>query len=501
MGCGRHSLCCINIYIMQLRPYQLDALPLLRASMSKNERIIYVLPTGGGKTIIFSELIRVALLKGSQVLAITHRIELFKQAFDAIASTGTMIAPQVIHRKAKIFDKRAPCTVAMVETLDRRIKKGLLAGYSPDLVIIDECHEGNFSKIITALPNAKIIGFTATPAGKHLYTYYTDIVQHIDIPELIKGGWLLPCYALQMQDDFSDVDVVRGEYDSRQLYAHHNKSKLYAGVIDKYKEVAMGMKTLIFNVNIEHAHNMSDEFNAVGIRSEAVTSRTSETDRARILKDFSAGRFLVLNNCGILTTGYDEPSIECIVVNRATKSLKLWLQMNGRGSRTFTFADGSKMKRFMCIDFGMNHDEHGRWCEPRQWKLKAPRKKNKDDVAPVKDCPECDAMLHAAARVCEFCGYIFPIKTDEDRNGVLVEIDSGFPPAMVGRKLSDLHIIELVSLQRIKKYKSAFIWRIVRSRGEESILEYARVMKYRNGWVKRQLEDVENCTFTDFVLR
>jgi len=488
---------------MKLRPYQQAALPLLRTSMKDNKRTVYVLPTGGGKTVIFSELIRVAVEKNSRVLAITDRIELFKQTFDSIASAEIMMCPQVVHAKSKMFDKRAPCTVAMVETLARRIAKGVLEGYNPDLIIIDECHKGNFTKIMDAFPETKVIGFTATPIGKHLYIYYTDLVHHIDIPELIELGFLLPCKAFQMQDDFDDVKITRGEFDEVQLFDHFNKSKLYSGVVEEYQKQCPGMKTLVFNVNIEHAHNMNDEFNKVGIRSEVITSKTKTSERERILKDFTAGKFMVLNNCSILTTGYDEPSIEVIIVNR------VWLQMNGRGSRPYENpVTGIKLNNFVCLDFGMNHNRHGLWSEEREWVLEAPKKRKKKDVAPVKACPECDAMLPASARKCNFCGYIFPIKTDEERNGVLVEIKSGLPPGFAGRKVSELNEEELIKVQSVKKISSPLTWRIVRSKGEDSIVEYARLKGYKNGWVRRQLEQLEQETadggevgFSDYELK
>ncbi len=496
-GCGFN-----NDDVMELRKYQLEALPLLRASIMKHQRIVYCLPTGGGKTVIFSELIRVAVEKASTVLAITDRIELFTQTFDAISATSSMIAPQVVHAKSKMFDKRAPCTVAMVETLARRMKSGLLDGYNPQLIIIDECHKGNFTKIMDAFPDVRTIGFTATPIGKHLVKYYTDIVQHIDIPELIFDGHLLPCKSFQMQDDFDDVKVVRGEYDSDQLFKHFNTSKLYSGVVDKYKEKLIlpsggGIKTLVFNVNIEHAHNMNDEFNSAGIRSEVITSKTPPEQRSRILRDFKAGRFDVLQNCSILTTGYDEPSIGAIIINRATKSLALWLQMNGRGSRPYKSPgkkginrhvyEGIKMKEFICLDFGMNHNEHGLWSEARTWSLTAPKKRKKKDVAPVKECPDCSAMIHASVPKCPHCGYEYPVKTEEERNGILVEIKTGLPKGMAGKKLSELNVHELRELQLLRRLKGPMVWRLVRAKGEEQIKKYAGLMGYRDAWIRRQI--------------
>ena len=495
--------------MITLRPYQSEAIPLIRTSMATNQRVIYRLDTGGGKTVIFSEMIRLATTKQSKILAITDRLELFKQTFDAIASANTTISPQVIHAKSKMFDKRALCTVAMVETLSRRLNKGLLEGYEPDLIIIDECHKGNFAKIMDAFPDTRVIGFTATPIGKNLHKYYDEIVENITIQELIEDNFLLPCKAFQMQDDFSDVAVKQGEFDNDQLFGHFDKPKLYSGVVDEYKKQCMGKKALVFNVNIEHAHNMNDEFNNAGIRSEVVTSKTPEIERERILSDYKAGRFMVLNNCSILTTGVDIPSIEVIIINRATLSLALWLQMNGRGGRPYTdVLTGEIMQCFICLDFGMNHDRHGLWCETREWNLEPPKKRKKKDVAPVKSCPQCDAMLHASAMLCPHCGHVFERKTEEERNGVLVEIKTGLPTGIVGRKISELDTSELIQIQTLKKISSPLTWRIVRARGEAAVIEYARLKHYRNGWVKRQLEQLETETagggrveFNDNVLR
>ncbi len=426
------------------------------------------------------------IANGSKVLAITDRLELFAQTFDAIASASTMISPQVIHAKSKIFDPRAPCTVAMVETLARRIKKGLLDDYKPDLIIIDECHKGNFNKIIEAFPTTRVIGFTATPISKTLYKYYDKIIENITISELIDGGFLLPCRAFQMQDDFSDVKVKAGEFDENSLYDHFDKPKLYSGVVDEYKKQCNGKKALVFNVNIEHAHNMNDEFNAAGIRSEVMTSKTPTKVRKQMWADYKAGRFMVLNNCGIATTGVDIPSIEVIIINRATLSLALWLQMNGRGSRPF-----DDMAHFICLDFGMNHDRHGLWSETREWPLVAPKKRKKQ-AAPVKQCPECEAILHASCMLCPHCGHVFEKKTEEERNGVMVEISTGLPKGFKGKNVAEMEPEDIIKVVKLKKISAPLAWRIVRSQGEESILDYAKQMKYRNGWVERQITAMDD---------
>lgn len=475
---------------MELREYQIEAIKELRHSFGEgNMRIILCSPTGSGKTVIFSEIIRLTAEKGNKCLVLTDRIELFKQTWKSIDRHG--IDVQQVKRTRKKFDPECLVTVAMVETFKRRS----YPGYVPDLIVIDEAHKGNFTKVMDLLPDSRVIGATATPVGKHLYQYFDDIVETIDIPELVQQEYLSPCRAFQMQDDFSDLKTRRGEYTDQSLHSHFAKRTLYDGVVDKWVEKAEGKKTLVFNVNISHAEDMHENFLRRGIDSRVLTSRTGTEERERILSDFASGVFPVLNNCGILTTGYDEPSIECIVMNRKTKSLPLWLQCCGRGSRIYPGKD-----EFIVLDFGMNHDELGLWAEKRIWKLEPPKKK-KPQPAPVKDCPSCGAMLHASVMKCKHCDFVFPKPEPEPQKGVLVEITPKAPDHLIGKKISQLTIDELIDLQKSKKYSAKYIWRVIRSRGETAIDAYGQKMGYSSGWCFYQKKDLTSNNFTNFTIR
>lgn len=256
------------------------------------------------------------------------------------------------------------------------------------------------------------------------------------------------------------------------------------------------MKTIVFNVNIAHTENMTQAFRKAGISSECVTSNTPKAERDMILSAFRQGAFQVLNNCGILTTGYDEPSIECVVMNRATKSLPLWLQCCGRGSRVI---DGVKSE-FTVLDFGMNHDQHGLWAEARRWTIAPPRKKA-ERAAPVKECPECQSIVFASARTCRYCGHVFPFDAKELEQGQMVEVGPKTPDDLIGRKISSLTIEELARVQLSKRYKPSFCWRVARSHGREGIRRYGEIFKYSRGWVYRQEQEMSDCTYTDYTLR
>jgi len=478
----------------KLRDYQIETIKELRNGFRKgHKRQVLCLPTGAGKTVVFSSMISDAIKKGTRTLVVTDRVELFDQTFKAIEKTGT-IRPELIAAGAQNIDQKHQLHVAMVETLSRRLKS--LPELKPDLIVIDEAHKGNFTKILKAFEDSFVIGATATPVGKHFPKFYTNIIDPIDIPDLVEKDFLSPCHAFQMQDDFSDLVTRRGEFTESSMMMHYDKPKLYSGVVDEYKKRAKDKKTLVFNCNIEHAEKMNYEFRLAGITSEVITSKTNKADRVRILKAFSDGLIPVLNNCGILTTGYDEPSIECVIVNRATQSLPLWLQMCGRGSRIYEGKD-----RFTLLDFGGNHDRHGLWAEKRAWSLEEKKKKKREGVAPVKTCKGCEAMIATSVRVCPYCGHVHEISTKELGKGDMVEVQT--PQELIGLKISNLSINELIKLQKSKKYKASFIWRVIKSRSETDLKEYALKMGYSKGWVYRQKKEMreKNFSFKDYLLK
>lgn len=481
---------------LTLYPYQTETINLLRAGFKNHKRQLMVIPTGGGKTVCFSTIVCSAVQKGTKTLVLTDRIELFNSTVESIASFNIPICK--INGDNKSIHVDALMFVGMVETVKRRASN--LKHIPFNLIICDEAHMASFNRIFEIWPDAMVIGATATPVGKHIYKYYSNLVSCIDTPELVKRGFLSPCKAFQMQDDFSDLVVDNsGEFTDKSLMGHFDKPKLYAGVIEKWLEKTPNTKTIIFNCNIQHALEMTKAFNIAGIKSYAITSHTDPKEREWILNEYKAGTFYALNNCGILTKGYNEPSIETVVLNRATTSLALYLQMVGRGSRTYT-----GKKHFTVLDFGANHDRFGMWNEPRTWTLEPPKKKKKPSgVAPVRECKGCGAMLPAQQRTCEYCGHTLTDKERELMEGQLVEVTPKIPTELIGKKIADVKIDDLIELEKAKSHKSTYIWRVLRSRGPEAIQEWARIKNYKWGWVKNQLEMIEagDTEFTNLKIR
>lgn len=463
--------------MIQLHQYQSEAINDMRQSFAKgNKRLLLVMPTGSGKTITFTHLVHLAYQKGKRILILTDRTELFKQTNKAFSNV--LMPVEHIHRSVKNISPQARVFLGMVETVKRRLPT-LKPMINPDLIICDEAHKKTFNAIFEAYPDAMAIGATATPVGNHLYNYYQDLINPIDTPELINRGFLCPVRAFQAVDSFDDLKTKAGEFTDSSLYSHFSKPKRYSGVIEQLQRLGKNCKRIIvFNCNVKHSDEMAEQFKQAGYTSESLTSLTPDVERLRILHAFETGLIQVLNNCGILTTGYDNPKIDCVIMNRATMSLPLWLQCAGRGGRT---AEGKS--EFLLLDFGGNHDRHGQWDSPRTWKLEPEKKRNKNTVAPVKSCPSCDAILHTSLRVCKYCGYQYPEQVTDLPQATMIEVQP-----FAGMRVSDLSVNELIKLEESKKYKSTYIWRVIRSKGHEALKEYASLKGYKSGWVKRQID-------------
>jgi hypothetical protein len=142
------------------------------------------------------------------------------------------------------------------------------------------------------------------------------------------------------------------------------------------------------------------------------------------------------------------------------------------------------------------------WDEARVWKIKKPKEKS-EGVAAIKTCKneDCGCLVPVSSRVCKHCGYEFPIKEAEEQTGVMVEVKPKPPVAFLGMRISELTIPELLELEKSKSYKSSFIWRVIRSMGTDAIDKYGQLKGYSRGWAYRQKLDIDNATFTDYVIR
>jgi superfamily II DNA or RNA helicase len=229
---------------------------------------------------------------------------------------------------------------------------------------------------------------------------------------------------------------------------------------------------------------------AAGYKVVYVTSKSTPEERQNAMNDFHSGTAQIMVNCGILTTGYDHPPIECVIMNRATMSIPLWLQCCGRGSR---LSPGKE--EFILIDMGGNVDRLGRWEEPRDWKYHFfhPKKAGQTQPAPVKECPECESILPARTMKCDYCGYEFPESERETEaiEGELVALKKA-PNNLIGKRIDELTTGELFQLYRSERYKKGFILRVLRSRGISELMAFASIAKFKPGWAYHQINEPKN---------
>ena len=357
--------------IKGLYGYQKEAIDKIFSSLDKdrdNHNILFQLPTGGGKTVIFSEIARRYIEeRKKKVLILTHRIELCGQTSDMLNEFS--VANKIINSKIKeLPDQRDyMCFVAMVETLNNRLNDELFEVESIGLIIVDEAHYNSFRKLFKFFEKSVILGVTATPLSSNiklpLNDNYAELIIGDSIKTLIETGYLAQGHTYSYDVNLKSLKVgINGDYtvsSSEKLYGNYmmQEKLLYA-----YEEKAKGTKTLIFNNGINTSKQVYEMFKDGGYDIRHLDNTHSEQERKDILTWFKTKKDAILTSVSILTTGFDEPEVGTIILNRATKSLTLYHQMIGRGSRVI----GDK-KSFNIIDLGNNARRFGLWESFINW--------------------------------------------------------------------------------------------------------------------------------------
>lgn len=403
---------------MQLRDYQEKFVSNIAQSLTHHRKVCAQLATGGGKTICFAAIAQRYVAKqraagtGKSVLILVHRKELLAQTRKTLYKAYDIVA-EPIEAGMKAIPP-AEVYVGMCESAHRRVAKLKNIG----LVIIDEAHIAAFNKLHDVFPEQFILGFTATPLSASLKSpisnYYDHIVSGIDIPALIAAGNLCQCITYAPKDVVDRAALVTkgSDFEESDMAKEFSQTKHVLNTVKAYEHHAQNTKTIVFNVQVEHSKMVCEAFRQSGYDARHIDGTTDAGMRSATLRWFAETPEAILCNVGIATTGFDEPTIETVIVNRATKSLPLYLQMCGRGARpTPTKAS------FTIIDMGGNASSLGEWHNPRDWSdmFRNPQKKSdKEGVAPVKTCPECEALVPTSSRVCQFCETEFPKSTAEE---------------------------------------------------------------------------------------
>lgn len=333
-----------------------------------NYHLLYQLPTGGGKTVVFSEIVRQYLSKhDKKVVVLTHRIELCKQTSKMLKGFG--VKNKIINSKIKELPDQDEysCFVAMVETLKNRLNDEKLLIDNIGLVIIDEAHYNSFRKLFSSFKKAFILGVTATPLSSNIklpmHNNYAELIVGDTIQSLIDNNYLAKATTYSYDVGLTSLKVgINGDYTVKSSDDLYMNMVMQEKLLHAYTEKSLGKKTLIFNNGISTSLYVYETFKEAGFPIKHLDNTTSNEDRKEILYWFKKTPDAILTSVGILTTGFDEPTVESIILNRATKSLTLYFQMIGRGSRKLPHKNN-----FTVIDLGNNALRFGLWNDPIDW--------------------------------------------------------------------------------------------------------------------------------------
>jgi len=468
------------------------------ASTSKI-KIVGVLPTGGGKSVIIGKL---ATSLGGRTLILTHRIEILMQNSEWLNGCGLLSSSINTLR----YDSKV--VIAMVQTLHSRLNTyGMKYVGDFDNIILDEIHILIFEKVFKKYNYKRLIGFTGTPVlNKKKYTtvhgveyveqytlseIFDTMIQGPDSQDLIDAGYLVQDFNVVLKlpdfDKLKESNSNPDGYTTKSLNDVYINTASYNILNEAYDKYCTGKKTLIFNASTKINEfvyknfkrrklnvKMFDSVNSVEINPDTGNNYT----RGEIIKWFKDEKDAILINTNVFTTGFDVSDVEVVVVNRATKSLALWIQMVGRGSRNTTkiFKD-----KFTVIDLGQNIYEHGTWSKRRNWndyfysRGKIPKKRI--DMLSTWTCAYCGALTVVGELKCCVCGKD-RVKKETDNTTSNKKLKEG--------ELSALEAMPLPNAKSILKYVRSinengnFAFRLLDEKIIELFLHYKVTKDYYN---------------------
>ena len=418
-----------------LRPYQRDCIDKLRERViAGKRRLLLYMPTGGGKTVVAAEIIRLALEKGNPSLFLCHRRELVFQASNKLTDIEL---PHGIILAGTPRNQDDLVQVASVQTLhSRAAQRKVMAPPPAALVIVDECHHATartWLEILEMYPDAVVIGLTATPIrrdGNGLGTFFQEIVEAPSVQEMIDLGYLVPPeYYTPVVPDLAGVRITHGDYVGADLEAVMDKPKLVGDIVDHINRLAKDRKILVFASGVAHSLHIAKQLTEAGFKAAHIDAKTPKEERDTIFADFHRGNLQIICNCQIATEGVDIPSVSAIVLAQPTKSLGQYLQRVGRGLRPL-----DNKKDCLILDHAGCYHEHGPINQNFEWVLSGKReKKGLNGPATIGKpssitCsnPQC-GYVFSKSPVCPRCGTPIPQKQGKDMGFVdelLAKVDS-----------------------------------------------------------------------------
>lgn len=437
--------------------------------MRGSRAVLLQAATGSGKSIMAADFISGANKKGNSTWFIVPRKQLLRQmsnTYDEFGLDHGMVAA------GRQYDGNQLNHICSMQTLVSRID----SLPPPRIAVIDECHFGGAT--MDLLINyfrehgTIIIGLSATPLrnnGDPMGNWYTSMVQGESISSLMKQGYLSNYRLFQgVATDIHKARIISGEYVIKDLEAIlWLDKKRISGIATAYKQHAMGLRTIAYGVSVADCEVIARNLNAAGIPSAAISGKTPDAERVRIIEQFADGKILVLVNCDLLTFGFDlsaqvgrDVPIEAMIDAAPTKSLGKELQKNGRALR-------KKDKPAIILDHAGNTlpDNHGLPDDDREWSLLGKEKRggSSERSIAVRQCDKCHFCFPAAV-VCPFCGHVHEVKSREmeEVEAVMAEVDKDFMREAAKTKRMEVGrartMADLQVIQKERGYKPSWVF-------------------------------------------
>ena len=393
----------------ELRPHQVDAISMLRSSLSTGHRRPMIqAATGFGKTVLAGHMINGALSKGNQVIMTVPSISLVDQTYSSLFADG-IYDVGVMQANHPQTNPQAPVQVACLATLQRRqLPKAAF-------VLVDEAHiRSKFLSAWMRLPGwekTPFIGLSATPWTKGLGKDYDDLIIAATTKDLIEKGYLSPfrVFAGKVKPDLSTVGDVAGDYNEGQLATEMQKPKLIADVVQTWLEKGEDRPTICFAVDCAHAQTLQEKFDRVGIPTAYIDAHTPRTERDAIGRRVKSGEVKIVFNVGCCTTGIDWPNVSCIILARPTKSEILYVQIVGRMLRTAKgkidalLLDHTSTTTNLGYVTDIHHTKLDDGKQPSA-KAKKDEKEEREERLP-RECMNCNYVMPQGVQICPHCAF------------------------------------------------------------------------------------------------
>jgi DNA repair protein RadD len=451
---------------VQLRSYQQQAIDNLRAAYRSRSRApLLVLPTGGGKTIVFAAITAGAVERGRRVLILVHRRELIRQASSKLTWAG--VEHGIIAAGFEPSDH--PVQVASVQTLVRRLDR---ITWSPDLIVVDEAHHavaGSWSQTLDHWPHALRLGVTATPVrrdGRGLGAMFDRLVLGPSVHDLTAKKFLTPAqiYAPRIRFQEANLRVRSGDYAPEQAAEQLDKPTITGDAIEHFQRLGRGCSAIAFCCTTQHAEHVAAQFRACGITSQVVLGTTPVKEREQLIADLGTGALQVLVSVDVISEGTDVPSVGCAILLRPTQSEGLYLQQVGRVLRPAPGKDHA-----LILDHVGNVHRHGFPDDYREWSLDDARRRARGGALPapaVRTCPSCFAAFKPQL-LCPVCGTYCapePKRAIRQVDGELKELQRVNAQLRASERKRARTLPELLAVARARGYSPGWAYKVHNAR-------------------------------------